>query len=921
MLRLILLLVSLVSVGVFAAEEPWGTPVTLGDPFRTLEAEDHRSVIDGTGRLWRLMCPPQERGYFLTTWEEDRWIPVHVGLPEVMTGITLSLHLGPQGRAVVGWRDQQGGTVITEVHGLRYRNASPTPVREAGVYLHEDSCGTTWADVAALFGRESGLARPEELKPVLAIPLRSLEQTTQRLPHPRQVHSDGLGHYLLYINDRYRLGNEEHSAPIVIDALDTWTELPERNTDDGLNLAPFFVLKPDGRMLPSMHYMEVHTCMDRQHIGFSPKDEQSFWITSALGIYEVAWATLQTRVWYDAEGAFTVYAMMPQNEKDDPYARWVSCFGPGSTSVLPLGERSLISTPSGLLHLAPDHLDVALQNHASLLPGDERVWVISEDPMTGSSMAFFHAEDVRPHWLGRPKGVSSEWLDLMAFMPDGTLMLAYMHKVITFSPEELQRLAESPAFDPAARPHRVFTATRGPIHMPDGRVFLYINPHVAPGAVAILDGGGWNLHSLESFEWTSYPGQHSMVDDRYRVWLLMPGRCSQSGEDREECFRWLLYDPSSGEARGGDDLFEALSDPTLCPERFFSQEDIYLTPVFGSGGRGVMLSRTHAHFRVDNVWRQPVSLAQVFDPPYEDRTSTLLIDGPCYFNDDDLMCLEHGGQVYVFHADSMTFKLVPEMQTRYLKAERGRHRQQDSLTTFGDSIEYLMAGRMPNLVSGRLKQSRLAVDSLGITWEWKDDALVRHAHDLKLVVLQGEDADVLRGGMTVARIVYDTWGGVFIQDQRYRTVHISATRTAPKTRARVEPVEDGRIRIVFESGEQYGHAWRINRGAWRHSSENEVIEGPFTVGTHVIEAYAYDDDLNVDPSPVRLSIETAGEAGVDALVAAYLTGDADRRQWALTLLQEQNDRAVAAIQAQLRDEKDEDMRWRLEVLLQQLERR
>lgn len=908
-MRCLIIAVCLLPSFTAIGDEEWGRPVELVDPaFLTnypLGQSKSLPIMDETGRLWKIFEIAPGQRHFLATWEEDRWHPVDLAPPEFMNDIPIPLYCGPEGRAVFAWKDKGSSVVLTEVRGMRYRNAPPTPVLRTELRLYEDSRGAVWAELLPFYATHSALARPEELKRILTI--RLPEMVGANGPHrPIPAFSDGKGHYGININD-YELRLSDMgmlSGLLLLDVKSDWADFRPKHPRDARSPIPFTLLRKDGQIqfrTSSATMDPVQSFGRKMPACFVPKGDGSYLFASGTGVWEFDWGNFEHRAWLELEAL-----QSPLSPEE------IRFYQAKRIQLYPLGADWVLATDSGIFRLWPDKLTSLIRGLALPVSTEDGLWIVAEDADTDSGMAFVPKDGGELRWLGRPKGVSLQEAECIWQTPDGTLLIAGPHQVIALSPKEQRQILDTPTPEPDTYRYRLFSNTSGPIMMSDGRVCVFSSPPLEYGQISLWDGTTWKEWSTEALQWKTSGNEWALADDRNRIWLIRP-------KGFLDTLAWLLYDPATDEAQTGDSLLAALEDPALCPDRFWGHRREYRVPVLGADGSGVMVSYHDMYLRIDGHWQNPSLIIKRFSsagvPEPEVRYERPPLDGPCYYDESGILCAEREGMVYLFSPDSGRFQYSPLHPPRH-----GGNRPDIAppVVLFGGD-EHLDSTRDTSIFSSsRFQYTSTIEDSLGIAWEWIEGRLIRKAYGLSNVELKDVDIEAFRRGIIVADITYDAQGGLFIHSKENELFHLRAMQAAPKTRVTAERLPGGMVRLHFESGSGLRHAWRNGFAPWQHSSDLEVLAGPFPPGQHLLEVYAFDDRLNVDPAPKRLPIEVSIDSTPEALLVYFVEGDEARRLWARDRLKEHGEAGMDAVKKALEREENERIRWRLEALLQQL---
>jgi len=547
------------------------------------------------------------------------------------------------------------------------------------------------------------------------------------------------------------------------------------------------------------------------------------------------------------------------------------------------GDRWVLATEMGAFSLEKDKLTRIMEGPASIACVNNVLWMSGRDPMTGFQLAYLRPAGGELRWLGWPEGVTVPEDAQILRGTDGTLSFCSAAGMSKASPEEQQRLVDAPPHNPEALRCRLFARVAGPILSPTGDSYLFLAAH--PSVLFRLSGGVLTTWSPEPDDVYFHEGAWAVADDTGRIWILtLP---DSKGEQK-----YQLYDPATGQTQGGPSLKAALENPTLCPRYFFAGKGEYRVPVLGRDGLAAVLAERTLQCRVKGAW-----LPEAYNFGYFSKNPTLT--GAGYVDEKGRLCVEALDGVFTLTPGETTFQPAPEAPHRYARTatvpKPGRHTAQTSSQT---------------------------KDPLGITWRLKEGALLREGYGLSAVVVSTSEPTPFRDWKTLACIALDNAGGVFLRKEYGTvadTVHIRNAFRPLKTSVTAAPEPAGMVRIQFADTLGLSHAWRVDQAPWRDTAEKELLAGPYAPGGHAIEAYAFDKELNLDPTPERIPVKIAGAESSESVIDALLHGTNEQKKWALDVFKNNPEQGASAVKQALKGTLDDHARWVLEATLQQLE--
>ncbi len=435
--------------------------------------------------------------------------------------------------------------------------------------------------------------------------------------------------------------------------------------------------------------------------------------------------------------------------------------------------------------------------------------------------------------------------------------------------------------DKAKAPTRCVTFDHAgiPVVLPGGKVFL---PEIEDDfKIHLYNGTTWSDCSRHDY---SKVGERNWYagDDQGRIWRFYTDLESDE-------IGASVYDPTTDRFLWGNPLKSVLDDPNLCPKSFVAGEGEFRVPVLGPEGFAAIVSEESIECRVKGKWLPQIHYFRSF------LNGRAQLPGPCYLDDRGWLCAEEKNHVCALAPGASRFKPDFSLTGRYCDRT-------------GD-IGYW---------KGEIRHSVPFVDRLGITWAFADDGLVRSAFGHSSVVVPGPEAEPmeLMGGITA--LYQDASDGIIVMDNELKAAHIKAARKQIETKASAEVQSSSVIVMHLASGGALKHAWRIDGGAWHPTDLSEVRTDVLLPGAHVLEVYAFDEQLNTASHPVRIALSVAGENSLAALVHMLLSGSSDQRHWAAKEIQKRGPEGRSAIEKAKEDNKADKSMWWLNELLHQV---
>jgi hypothetical protein len=429
---------------------------------------------------------------------------------------------------------------------------------------------------------------------------------------------------------------------------------------------------------------------------------------------------------------------------------------------------------------------------------------------------------------------------------------------------------------------RLFDRVGNPILFADGTVCL-------PGrednfVVHLYHGKSWSTVNLPDPDSAKAEYKWHVADERNRVWTLYVKLKSKD-------VYASVFDPLSGTLRGGLSLKTVLDDPGLCPKTFVPAEFDFRLPVIGGNGFAAAIAEDTVECRVNGKWLPQIHYFRSFLKDHRD------LPGPCYMDAAGRLCAEYDRRVFALVPGEMYFRPAPELLPKYFdKTGMTRHH------------------------GGAATNSSLPFqDTMGIAWEFRDGALVRSAYDLSATVVPASENPPLLGLEGIAAICQDGGSGIFVLGNTPKAVHIQEARKSVETKATVETHPSGWVQLYLSDAAELSYAWRIDGEEWLLANESDPNLGPFPSGRHTLDVYAFDEQLNTAPSPVRFELSLTGDNSLDTLVSLLVSPSQAQRNWAANELKHRGAEGRDAVRKARDTAGDEQSRRLLDALFQQME--
>ncbi len=867
--------------------EDWGEPLTLADDSQfsrpDARAGVSSTVVDAIGRLWGTGGDSYGNRY-LCTFEDGRWHAVKLSAAATASRQEASLYVGPNGNAVYQWKPQDGqSTIITELRGMRCRHTSPTALPPGELRIYEDSLGVDWVQIGATTGGAAVLLpRPDELRVVCSIKFNSDVMIVTSVGYALRAVSDGHGHYWFSMPCIMTPHAQAEGGLAVADSAgDLNADLLKSSGRGGGNPggiqtnrlgylygASFGVtlIDKEGHVYGGGGLRQPPT--DRETFWLGKKDEKSLWAVSYYGIAEIDTATLKIITWWNQNPVESV------------------CIRPGThrdIDIKMLGDRWLLSTDLGAFWVEKGKLDKLLDGPTQIETAEGGLWLCGTDPDTSLPLAFLPENGSPMRWVGWPQGVHLPERAVMSRTATGMLCFHSTSGILSLTAEEERQLLSAAPAVPAELRCRLFADVSVPLTAPNGDILLFA--HAPKLLVHRLSGGAWS-------EWspTVTPPMADcawfVVDDRNRIWMLT----QPDGQDEQ---RYLIHDPATGKDQNGESLKAALDDAALCPDHFLGSPGDHRVPVVGKDGFAAVVTDRTLQCRVKGAWLPQVHYLKSFadDAP---------LNGACYLDEQGRLCAETSKGVFALAPGEMLFKSATDLPRRYPQAPAPA---QDTPAAGTDGLH--------------------CEDAQGVTWRVENGALIRSAFGQSAVAVQAAEVAPFREWKTLASAVPDGAGGVFLRetDRHYaNTVHVRDVYHPLETKATAAAEASGMVRLRFDDTAGLSHAWRVDQEPWHRTDDKEALAEPCTPGQHVMEVYAFDAQLNLDPAPKRMPVTIAGGESAVGVIDVVIHGNPEQQKWGIETLKKDPNKGIETVRRALGETKDERARWVLESVLQQLNR-
>src|SRR5208337_1763660 len=223
----------------------------------------------------------------------------------------------------------------------------------------------------------------------------------------------------------------------------------------------------------------------------------------------------------------------------------------------------------------------------------------------------------------------------------------------------------------------------------------------------------------------------------------------------------------------------------------------------------------------------------------------------------------------------------------------------------------------------------VARDRLGTYWLTYHHQLYRAMPGLCVAQFSSEEHQPFTDSRTVKSVYIDPAGNAFLETwfntrpvvEEYVILSARQPPPPPKLRAAVDAEGNLRLQIAAPAESKVKLSWRVNGGEWNVPTHNLETTLPWLPnGKYRIEAAAFDDRLQVDPTPAAALVEIRVNPRDQITLLINKLKDADHsvRDAAVAALVRQAALALPLLQS-AREKAGPDQRWWIDAAIQQIE--
>ena len=214
----------------------------------------------------------------------------------------------------------------------------------------------------------------------------------------------------------------------------------------------------------------------------------------------------------------------------------------------------------------------------------------------------------------------------------------------------------------------------------------------------------------------------------------------------------------------------------------------------------------------------------------------------------------------------------------------------------------------------------------GIFWVVAGRQLFRTGHGLHAACFAPNEPQPFADGRKLTGVLSDKSGSVFLRTSilgRDEYVLVPPRGPLPHTTAKL--LDNGTDGVTLQLAANIPSPlfiWRVDDAPWSQADTNQTLRlEELVAGKHRVQVAALDAQLQTDPVPAEVSLET--HSNPDQLIQKWITqlGDKDfaRREAAVKNLSRHAETALPLLRQTRERESDPDRRWWLDAALQQCE--
>jgi hypothetical protein len=204
--------------------------------------------------------------------------------------------------------------------------------------------------------------------------------------------------------------------------------------------------------------------------------------------------------------------------------------------------------------------------------------------------------------------------------------------------------------------------------------------------------------------------------------------------------------------------------------------------------------------------------------------------------------------------------------------------------------------------------------------------LFRTGHGLHAACFAPNEPQPFADGRKLTGVLSDKSGSVFLRTSilgRDEYVLVPPRGPLPHTTAKL--LDNGTDGVTLQLAANIPSPlfiWRVDDAPWSQADTNQTLRlEELVAGKHRVQVAALDAQLQTDPVPAEVSLET--HSNPDQLIQKWITqlGDKDfaRREAAVKNLSRHAETALPLLRQTRERESDPDRRWWLDAALQQCE--